>query len=489
VTTAPLRAGNVGRVSKDDSKSKNDERPARSVGEQHNENRAVADSNGWIITEEYEDVQSASRFAAKARKDWPRLVADVGAGKLDVVIFWETSRGSRIAKVWIEFVDLCRDRGVMIHITQHRHTYDPRVRRDRKTLISDGVDAEDDSEKISETVQRALGANAEMGMPHSPAGFGYRRIYAPRRERLKMAVLQQRVEDQAALVVKVISMVAAEVPLSQIERETGVRRSTIRKWCYSPTYIGKRRTPNGLVKARWAPISDDDNWEETWHTSQTVLEGKPHAGVNSRPGGAKYLLSGIMTCPEGEPVEPDAASEKRQRHAAYSCRSGHVTITQAGADEVIKYLVIARCAENDLYQILTAAAGGDAEKARAEAVRLQAELDEWLDAGITPRAYKLKEDEYLPKIAAARERAEALTVPAPIRDLATAGAHVAEVWERMTVPQRRGAVRFLFESVTLHKSPRPGPGVPAKDRITWEWRTFGHAPESASLGSSSTYRP
>lgn len=460
-----LRAGNVGRVSKDDS----DE--ARSVGEQHEENEAVARRSGWTVVERYEDVMSASRFAAKARKDWPRLLADVEAGKLDVVILWESSRGSRVAREWIGFLDLCREHGVLVHITAHRHTYDLRIRRDRKTLISDGVDAEDDSEKISETVRRALADNAEDGMPHAQAPFGFRRVYAPRKERLKLAELQVIVGAEAAMIVNVIGQVAAEVPLSVIERDTGVRRSTIRKWCHNAAYVGKVRTPAGLVPARWKPVSDAPDWEATWRAAQAVLAGKPRAGVNSRPGGSKYLLSGIMGCPKCDDLlEADPAG--KSRGPGYSCRAGHVSIAQAGADDVIRWLVIARCAEDDLYQLLTAAAGDDAAAARAEAGKLQAELDEWLSAGISPRAYKAKEDELLPLIAAALDRAEALTVPAPIRDLATAGADVADVWERMTVPQRRGAVRFLFESITLQRSPRPGPGVPAHERITWEWRKF-----------------
>jgi site-specific DNA recombinase len=457
-----LRAGNVGRVSKDDS----DE--ARSVGEQHDENGAAAGSHGWDVVAEYEDVMSASRFAAKARKDWPRLVADVEAGKLDVVIFWETSRGSRIAEEWLGFMRVCRERGVLIHITRHRHTYDLTVRRDWKTLASDGLDAEDDSAKISETVRRALAGNAEDGMPHSQAPFGYRRLYAPRKERLRMPVLQEIDEAEAALVRKVVGMIAAETPLSQIERETGVSRATMRKWCHNPAYVGKRRAASGLVPARWPAIIKD---EETWRTAQAVLAGKPHVGVNSRPGGAKYLLTGIMGCCAC-PLMVESDPPSAHRRAAYSCRTGHVTIAQAGADEVIRVLVAARCAQDDLYQLLTAAAGDEAEAARADAGRLQAELDEWLGAGISPRAYKVKEDQYLPLIAAARDRAETLAVPAPLRDLVSARGDVAEVWHNMTVPQRRSAVRFLFERVTLGKSPRPGPGVPPKDRLSWEWRRF-----------------
>lgn len=456
----PLRAGNVGRVSKDKSGE------ARSVGEQHDENETAAAANDWTVTGRYEDVMSASRFATGARKDWPRLIADTEAGRLDVILLWEPSRGSRKLGEWISFLDLCRERGVLIHVTSHRRTYDLSNRRDRKALIEDGADAEDESEKTSERVRRALAANAEQGMPHSPAPFGYKRVYDGR-GRLDRNEAQVAVEDQAATVRKVIGLVAAGEALSEIERKTGVLRSTIRKWVASPTYVGKRRTAGGLVGARWKGIVDEDVWRD----AQAALRGKPRAGVNSRPGGAKYLLSGIMTCPQGDPVEGDPANAGRS--AYYACRAGHVTIKQAGADEVIKHLVIARCAQDDLYQLLTAASGADAERARTEAGKLQAELDEWLNAGVSARAYKVQEDRLLPLIAAARERAEALTIPAPVRDLATAGADVAGVWERMTTAQKRGAVRFLFERVTLHKSPRPGPGVPANERMTWEWRTFG----------------
>jgi site-specific DNA recombinase len=463
MTTAPqqLRAGNVGRVSKDKSGE------ARSVEEQHEENNRAAEGCGWVIAGDYEDVMSASRFARGARKDWPRLVADVEAGALDVVILWEPSRGSRKLGEWVGFLDLCRARGVLIHVTSHRHTYDLANRRDRKALIEDGTDAEDESEKTSERVRRALGANAADGMPHSQAPFGYRRVYDSRGH-LDRSEAQRPVEEEAVLVRKVTGMVAAEVPLSQVERETGVSRSTIRKWCCNPAYIGKRRTPAGLTEARWPAIVD----EGTWRGAQAALAGKPRAGVNSRPGGARYLLSGIMACCECSAlVEADPDSPRRR--ACYGCRTGHVTITQAGADDVIRWLVIARCMQDDLYQLLTAASGAEADAARTEAVKLQGELDEWLEAGISARAYRIKEDYYLPRIVAARDRAELLTVPAPVRDLATAGAGVAGAWERMTVPQRRGAVRFLFESVTLQRSPRPGPGVPARERITWEWRTFG----------------
>lgn len=458
-----LRAANVGRVSKD----KSDE--ARSVAEQHDENQAAIDANGWVTAGVYEDVMSASRFAKGTREDWPRLLADIEAGKLDVIVLWESSRGSRKLGEWITFLDLCREKGALIHVTTHRRTYDMNVRRDRKALVEDGVDAEDETEKTRERVRRALAANAEAGMPHSVAPYGYRRVYDGR-GKLDRTQPQVIIEEQAAVVRKAIELVAAGVPVTQAERETGVRRSTIRKWVHNPAYAGKVRTPAGLVDARWKPIVSED----TWRGAQAVLAAKPNAGVNSRPGGAKYLLSGIMTCYRCDAeTDAGAGNPKQHRGPSYECRpGGHVAIAMAGADETVKHLVIARCLEDDLYTLLTAASGDEADKARGEAVKLQAELDEWLDAGVSARAYKAQEDRLLPLIAAARERAERLTVPAPVRDLVTAQADVAGAWERMTIQRKRGAVRFLFESLTLQAAPRRGRGVPAHERITWKWRTF-----------------
>lgn len=460
-TGTQLRAGNAGRV------SKNPKGRSRSVPEQLEANQAEADRNGWKITGTYQDEVSASRFTTRQRKDWERLVADVEDGRIDVVILWEPSRGSRRLGEWITFLDLCREKNVLIHVTSHRHTYDLSNRRDRKALIEDGTDAEDESEKISERVRRHLAANAADGMPQGVAPTGYQRVYNDRGH-VDRDQAQRVVEDKAAVVRKVICAIAAGEPVAKVSRDTGIAKSTVKQWCRNPAYAGKRRTAAGLADARWEPIVP----EETWRAAVAALDAKPRAGVNSRPGGVKYLLSGIMACHECQAVVA-AEPGGKQRSPYYSCRP-HAAITMTPADEVIRDLVLARCARGDLYRLLTAASGEEAERARAEAEKLQAELDDWLNAGITPRAYRIKEDELLPLIAAARDRAEALTVPEPVRGLAGAGAgtDIAATWEAMSVTQRRAAVRFLLAKVELHRAHRTGPGTPARDRITWEWRQF-----------------
>jgi DNA invertase Pin-like site-specific DNA recombinase len=93
----------------------------RSITEQHAENEAEAAERGWSLGEPYADVGSASRYASKARGDYAALIADLQAGRFgaDVLILWESSRGSRRASEWLLLIELCAERRVKIHVTSH----------------------------------------------------------------------------------------------------------------------------------------------------------------------------------------------------------------------------------------------------------------------------------------------------------------------------------------------------------------------------------
>lgn len=171
---AQLCAAIYSRVSKDPTGRQ------RSVEEQDDANQRAATTNGWQVSEDtvyIDNDRSASRFATKTRPQWERLRSDVAAGKYHVVVLWEVSRGDRDALGWLEFLAMCRNLGVLIHITSHRHTYDTRKRRDYKTLAEEGLDSADESEKISERIRRDVEANAQKGMPHGVVTYGYRREY------------------------------------------------------------------------------------------------------------------------------------------------------------------------------------------------------------------------------------------------------------------------------------------------------------------------
>jgi DNA invertase Pin-like site-specific DNA recombinase len=219
--TSPVtatKAAIIARASRDKDKW------AKSVGEQLTECREDCGRNDLYVPKgaEYIDNDySASRFRKLDRPEWDRFLADFGRSGYDVIVFWDTSRGSRELGRWSDFLDLCRERGTLIHVVTHRHTYDMRVRRDWKALAEDGLDNADESEKISERVRRGWNGSAQMGRPHGIAPCGYEVRYDPRDPRIRSWIIA---EPAATIVREIVSRVADGDTIGGIATDLNRRR-------------------------------------------------------------------------------------------------------------------------------------------------------------------------------------------------------------------------------------------------------------------------
>lgn len=464
---APLHAAILGRVSQDAS------REARSVRQQQNKNREACDTNGWIIPPggEYQDIGSASRFAARAREDWQRLLHDLDAHLYGVVVMWEPSRGSRKLSEWALFLDTCRDHHILIHITDHRHTYNLDKPRDWRALAEDGVDSAHESEKTRQRILRDQEAQAAAGKPHGRCQYGYERVYD---EKTGNLAGQKPKYPEAAIVAEIIRRIAVREPLSAIRDDLNARGvpapagglwtpKTMRRMIRCPVYIGKRpaggkRENNGrytgaeFIPAIWPAIVEED----IWYDAQRVLDDPSR--TTTRPGAQRWLLSYYATCAVcGSVLSAHYVRQvKDPRAAMYECTSTRhcVHVVAAAADHQVSEMVIAYMSRPASYAAINAGGGVQAAEARTEAAKLRAELDEWAAADITARAYKIKEAQLLPKIQVAEQRAQVLAVPRPLRDLASPGADVRARWEAMPVAARREVLKAL--SITVEVIPVAG---------------------------------
>src|SRR5262245_46550325 len=166
-----LRAGVYGRQSRNSSKS---------IREQVTAGRAVVAEMVWFLAGIYEDGSSASRYARKSREAWARVLEDLAAGRLDILVLWESSRGDRTLTSWSQLLDLCRDRGVSIYVIADERLYDPRRASDWRSLAAAGVDSAAESDKLSVRVRRGHAGAAAEGRPsHGRCPYGYRRVYDP----------------------------------------------------------------------------------------------------------------------------------------------------------------------------------------------------------------------------------------------------------------------------------------------------------------------
>lgn len=312
----PLHAAIYDRVSKDTTGRQ------RSVEEQEEANRNAAEALGWVITSEgvfTDNDRSASRFAKKSRPGWADCRAAILAGRYPCLILWEVSRGDRDDLGWIEFLHSCRELGVLIHITSHGHTYDPRKRRDYKTLAEEGLDSADESEKISVRIRRNVESYALKGHPHGYAPFGYARDYEVDRHGRRRLVRQYPdyalrtvtgmdgatvTYSQAGVVEEIArrllagetcKALAAEfnwrgIPTSR-NTDRGWADDTVRKIALNPTYAGRRvYQGKSFSDATWdSIISLSDHQTLVAHFSDTSRRTQRDASI-------KHLGSGLYRC-------------------------------------------------------------------------------------------------------------------------------------------------------------------------------------------------
>lgn len=439
---------------------------ARSINEQNKANQDECDQHGWTVTERYEDPGlSASRFATKARPEYRRLLADIQAGKLDVVVLWESSRGDRELAGWAQFLNACRENRTRIYITTHGRLYDMDNGRDWRSLAEDGVDSAYESEKTSTRVRRTVAATMRAGEPFGHCPYGYEREYHPRTRKL----IEQRPSTEPAnpddedsitkadVIRRIFRELAKGTPVNEVRRwlnshgipapegsEWG--RSVIQRIARNPVYIGKRRWRHhdGLLDGNWAPIID----QETFWTVQRILSDPKRK--TTRPGSVRHMLSFLATCGQcgGELV---ASTEKRSRDPIYRCHTGCVHIRADWLDDYISLTVIDRLSRPDVYPI-TAVPDKEAIVARTEVAELRTRLDEHADLAaegkISPLSFARIEQNLLAKIAEADRRAELAAVPPVLRDIAGGPYEQVEAkWEGLPVAARKELCRVLFEKI------------------------------------------
>lgn len=470
------RAAIYSRQSKDKTKS---------LDEQATECETDAVEQGWTVDRRYSDGVSASRFAKQAREHWPKLLADLEAGHIDVLILWESSRGDRDAESWLGLLRRCRDRGVRIRVTSHERTYNLAVPADWKTLATEGIDSSYESEKTSLRLRRAVAAQAKQGRPHGPVIFGYQRVYGVDDKGKRYLVEQRPHPDQAPIVVEIFHRVARGDSITAIVNDLNERgvpaprggqwgRNTPRSIALNIEYTGKRELRGEVYAAVWPPLV-----EESLYLAAKRRLTDP-ARKSTRPGRQRWLLSYLGKCWCGAWLHgiPERAGKRlKSRYECERSGSGHCSIVAGtlptggddetpidGLDPFVIAVVVQRLAQldgPDLRHTDDAAVLA----AREEVARLQARLDEWRESArrgeTSPASLAAIEAGLLEDIRQARRRAVAAAVPPALVELVDGVDVVADVESRgkviaarlagMPVSVRREVISLLVD-VTVHRA-------------------------------------
>ncbi|QNE19665.1 recombinase family protein [Kribbella qitaiheensis] len=464
---------------------------ARSPEEQHDENAEEASRVGFVLGKPYrDDNRSASRYKQREREDFERLIADLEADTFgaQVLMLWESSRGSREVGEWVYLIDLCESRGVLIHVTTHHRTYDPANGRDRRSLIEDATDSEYDAWKISQRSLRAIAADARAGKPHGRVPFGYRRQYDGLTRKF---VAQEPDPNEAPIVAKLFARLEARHSLREIAAEfdrEGYRTRSGKPWtsehlralALNRVYIGERVYDPGrkgglpnketvqYLPGQWDALVSRDQF----FAVQEILADKTRS--TTRPGRGIHLVSMIGRC--GKCGGCIAVRFKNER-AEYTChKRGCVRIGKAEVDVLAERAIKGFVKRKDVYSKFAQRSGnGKALKAvRDEIADIRAEhrdLADKLGRGeISPMLAAGAEPGILARLLAAEGREKELTTPAEMAGILDPGQDVDQWWEDAPMSTRRLVARYLLVPewlgyLAVLPAPSPGPRCEPEDRV------------------------
>ena len=457
-----------------------DSAESRSVDQQNRAGSEATEAQGWRVAGRYPDPGlSASRFAKRGRPEWSRLVTDIEAGRLDIVVMWAANRGGRELEEWARFLNACRKNSVRIFVTGKGRLYDLAVTDDWEALAQQGIKSVLDSEEISLGARRGIADSVARGEPTGRIPFGYTRKYELDRTRPKgRRAIQVPDQKEAPIVREIIGRIARDEAVSAILRdftERGIRTRAGAVWSRSSVtrlvlegvvYIGKRRH-NGsqLVDGNWPPLVEEDiYWKAVRVLSNPARKPK---GGGIRPGRTRWLLSYVAACGVcGGPLSMRHLPRTTGQVAYYRCGNGCVSAPVAFLDEMATVAVVGFCSGSPLYEVLTR---GDDREAQAAKDEAEAERERLADFEEQAVSGQLSAESFAriargieARIAELEARARELSSPPALRDLVSDAATEEERWKDihqrwldMPLTARRAVITTIFAPVLYPANGNP----------------------------------
>lgn len=411
--------------------------------------KLVAD-RGMEVVGLYVD-NNRSAYSGRTRPEYERLLADVDAGRVDVIVVWATDRLYRRLADLEELVE--RLHGVDV-ATLHSGEVSLDSADGRLHARMLGTVALHSSEKASERVARAAEQRARRGgFNGGKRRFGYspdgRSLVPEEAEALRWGYA-------AVLDGSSVAAVAREWTGRGLTGPSGspFTDRTVRDYLLRPMNAGLAVYRGTEVGRTDLPTIVD---ETTWRTVRAILTDPARRTAVGRP--PRTLLTPFLRCAVCEgPMSGGTRSEAagKPRRAVYLCRDGHVQRSRRRLDDAVGAMVVAYLEREGLR--LDAAPADDPSLAReAEALRQerQALEDAFTRGDLDVAAYALGIRANNARRTALDARTVDPATPSAARELVAAD-DVAGAWASADVDTRREVLRVLVDRIEVGPSPTPG---------------------------------
>lgn len=454
----------------------------RSVEEQEADCRQWVSRENWDITVVRSDNNvSASRYSKKERPDWLALLDDIRSDRIDIVVFWEMSRGTRHRREWADLAELAEDK--RLHIMVSGRLYDATDPHDMAYLdhlVTRGVE---ESGETRMRINRTVRHQAEKGAPSGIAVFGTRSVYDPKTGRLIGRAVDRTPwpeENPETTPVEMIRDAARridsldETPWSMSaewnRKGWPARRGgpwtadVLVKILKSPSLMGKRRWNGEIQDADWEHPWEKVLTEEQWYSIQPKLY-KERSDLQGRAlrSDVQHYLSGVAKCGRCGAAHGTGKSYKTGK-PLYRCLGlfegapmGCTNRDKVVAEDHVEALIVAEFSRPDVLVRFEKRAHVPSEDDRIRLEELKAELEAARQAatrkgpGRLPVATLIGLEESLgEEIAELEEQLR----PRPVEPLAVELAStdpIAVMWRWRSWPpeKKRRALLAFTESVTV----------------------------------------
>ena len=438
--------------------------------------RKLAADRGWPVGAEYVD-NDVSAFSGKPRRQYARMLADLGSGARDAVIVYNLDRLHRRPAELEEFVALCEGAGVSQVATV---TADIDLGNDDGLFMARifAAFAAKESGRKSARIRRKMLQNAEQGLPHgSVRPFGYEADKITLRES-EAAVVREMVDRYLAGQ----SLLSLTVWLNECGISPAVAKSwqtsAVRQILCSGRIAGLREHRGEVIgPAKWPAII-------TPAERDRVLARVAARSVTKTRAARTYLLSGMLRCgrcgnrlfSQARHANPD------HRVRRYVCLKGpdhggcgRLTVVAEPVEALLTDAVLTRLDSRHLAKALSGKSNPNHDVAalaaavEADQVRLDELAGLYAAGAVSAREWIAARDPITARITGARRHIAEATDTSEVYELVGTGGALRQGWPNLGLDRQRAIIKSILDYAVI----APGtPGARSLDisRVQPCWR-------------------
>lgn len=288
-------------------------------------------NEGWeAVSDSYDDGGwSGGNLERPALR---QLLADVEAGRVDIIVVYKVDRLTRSLADFARIVDILDKTGAsFVSVTQAFNTTNSMGRLTLNVLLSF---AQFEREVTSERIRDKIAASKRKGMwMGGPVPLGYRledrRLLIHDSEATVVRQLFARYSELRSIT-RLVDELTKERVRTKVRHYANGRsvggvpfsRGALSQLLQNPIYLGKVRHRDELHDGEHDALIDEALWQE----AKRILANNRHERRSGSTIRYPSLLTGMLSDPDGRPMTPVFTSRGSRRHHYY------VTRLRAGDD-------------------------------------------------------------------------------------------------------------------------------------------------------------